>query len=89
MRRWRPPLNRSSSADRLVEQLKRISEDWKLPFGVESSLLPSAAGEIPPEIPVICGFGPASRDMFTPHECIHRGELLQRILLLTQFLLED
>lgn len=85
----RPPLNRSSSADRLVEQLKRISEDWKLPFGVESSLLPSAAGEIPPETPVICGFGPASRDMFTPHECIHRGELLQRILLLTQFLLED
>ncbi len=84
----RPPLNRSASTELLVKELQKISENWNLPFGAESSLLPSAAGEIPEGIPVICGFGPASRDMFTPHECIHRGELLQRILLLTQYLLE-
>ncbi len=85
----RPPLNRSPVAEELIVKLQAISEAWKLPFGVESSLLPSAAGEVPPHIPVICGFGPASHDMFTPHECIHRGEFLQRLLLLTLLLLEE
>jgi len=85
----RPPLVRSACVSQLLDRLQQISEDWKMPFGVESSLLPSAAGVVPPEIPVICGFGPASRDMFTPHECIHRGELLQRALLLTMLLLEE
>lgn len=85
----RPPLNRSEAAEETIAQLQKISEDWSLPFGVEASLLPSAAGEVPAGIPVICGFGPASRDMFTPHECIHRGELLQRALLLTLCLLEE
>ncbi len=85
----RPPLNRSTAAEAVIAQLKKISEEWNLPFGVDSSLLPSAAGEVPAGIPVICGFAPASRDMFTPHECIHRGELLQRALLLTLLLLED
>ena len=85
----RPSLNRSAAGEQMIAQLKKISEEWSLPFGVEASLLPSAAGEVPEDIPVICGFSPASRDMFTPHECIHRGELLQRALLLTLYLLED
>ncbi len=85
----RPPLNRSAASEEVIRQLKKISEEWKLPFDVEASLLPSAAGEVPAGIPVICGFGPASRDMFTPHECIHRGELVQRALLLTLLLLEE
>ncbi len=85
----RPPLIPSESVNTLISRFRKISEDWKLPFGVESSLLPSAAGEVPEGVPVLCGLGPASRDMFTPHECIHRGELLQRALLLTLFLLED
>ncbi len=85
----RPPLNRSDNCLPIISRLKKISEAWKLPFGVEAGLLPSAAGEIPEKIPVICGFGPASQNMYTPHEGIHRGELLQRALLLTLFLLED
>lgn len=85
----RPPLNRSDNCLSIISRLKQISEAWKLPFGVESSLLPSAAGEIPENIPVICGFGPASQNMYTPHEGVHRGELLQRALLLTLFLMDD
>ncbi len=84
----RPPLNRSEEIEQVIEQLRKISEKWDLPFGVESSLLPSAAGEVPAGVPVICGFGPASHGMFTPDECIHRGELLQRALLLTLYLME-
>ncbi|MFU8794435.1 MAG: D-alanine--D-alanine ligase, partial [Dethiobacteria bacterium] len=85
----RPPFRYSPHNDLLIARLRKLSEEWELPFGVESSLLPSAAGEIPAGIPVICGFGPASRDMFTPFECVNRGELLQRALLLSLYLLEN
>ena len=85
----RLPLNRSDNCLYIISRLKEISETWKLPFGVDSSLLSSAAGEVPDKTPVICGFGPASQNMYTPYEGIHRGELLQRALLLTLFLIED
>ncbi|SHE88057.1 M20/M25/M40 family metallo-hydrolase [Alkalibacter saccharofermentans] len=84
----RPPLNKSERTSQMTEKLRIISEEWKLPFGTESGLLPTAGGEVPESTDLICGFGPASRDMFTPNECIHRGELLQRALLLTMYLLD-
>jgi D-alanine-D-alanine ligase len=85
----RPSLKRRDKNAPLIEKLKNLSEEWKLPFGVEASLLPSAAGIIPPEVPVVCGFGPASLDLYTPFECVNRGGLLQRTLLLTLFLMEE
>lgn len=85
----RPPLIKSRHTTQSINKLKEISELWKLPFGVEASLLPSAAGVISNSIPVICGFSPASQEMFTPHEAVHRGELLQRTLLLSLFLLNQ
>lgn len=85
----RPSLLRSPRSQPLLDKLQALSEKWRLPFGVESSLLPSAAGAIPGNVPVICGFGPASRGLYTPGEAIHRGELLQRALLLSLFLLES
>lgn len=85
----RPPLIRKGKRGTMLTRLKKISEEWNLPFGEDSSLLPSAAGEIPPDIPVVCGFGPACRDLFTPFEAVHRAELLQRTLLLALFLAES
>ncbi len=85
----RPPLICSPETEKLIDRLEKLSDTWRLPFGLEASLLPSAAGEVPAGIPVICGFGPAGRDIYTPHECIHRGELMQRLVLLALFLLED
>ncbi|OEF96675.1 ATP-grasp domain-containing protein [Desulfuribacillus alkaliarsenatis] len=85
----RAPLIRNRSTKKLIEQLKSISEEWQLPFGVDSSLLPSAAGVVPTKTPVLCGLAPASKDIYTPDEAIHRGELLQRLLLLTLYLLKD
>ncbi len=81
----RPPF-RGDKESPMVAQLESISEEWKLPFGTDSSLVPSAAGLIPSEIPVLCGLAPAGRDIFTPREAVHRGELLQRSLLLTLLL---
>lgn len=82
----RPSLNRSRGNEKIIKKLSELSEEWKLPFGVESSLLPSAAGVVPVKIPVVCGLAPASKDLYTPDEAIHRGELLQRLLLLSLFL---
>lgn len=84
----RPPLKRSKDNNLLIEQLQKISDRWQLPFGIEASLFPSAAGVVPEGIPVICGLGPACENLYTPHESVNRGELLQRTLLLTLFLLE-
>ncbi|KAB2952708.1 ATP-grasp domain-containing protein [Heliorestis acidaminivorans] len=83
----RPSLSKTAQSNSLIEQLQQISEEWKLPFGLEGGLLPSAAGVVPENIPVLCGLAPASRDLYTPHEAIPRGELLQRTLLLSLFLL--
>lgn len=83
----RSPLNRGKDSKALIETFTKLSNEWQLPFGVEGSLLPSAAGEIPANVPVLCGMAPASKEIYTPHEAIHRGELLQRILLLTLHLL--
>jgi D-alanine-D-alanine ligase len=85
----RPPMTRSGENNPMLESLIKISEHWKLPFGVGSSLFPSAAGVVPENVPVLCGFGPPGKDMFTPHEAIHRGELLQRTLLMALYLLEE
>lgn len=85
----RPSLLRRQKDKQLISKFKNLSENWKLPFGVISSLLPSAAGEVPEHIPVICGLAPAGREIYTPHEAVHRGELLQKALLLTLFLLEE
>lgn len=84
----RPPLNGEPN-NPLLNRLKELCEEWKIPFGTESSLLATAAGEIPSNIPVICGFAPASRGLYTPNEGIHRGELIQRIFLLSLLLIEN
>jgi D-alanine-D-alanine ligase len=84
----RPPLLRRKNNE-VISQLRQISEEWHLPFGTESSLLASAAGEVQADIPVVCGFAPASKGLYTPNEAIHRSELIQRSLLLSLFLLEQ
>ncbi|MFA9558503.1 M20/M25/M40 family metallo-hydrolase [Evansella sp. AB-rgal1] len=84
----RPPLIRKKN-NPVVKQLKEISNQWNLPFGTESSLLSTAAGEVSRDVPVVCGFSPASKGLYTPNEAIHRSELIQRTLLLSMFLLEQ
>lgn len=84
----RPPLKRNKD-NPIIKRLSTLCGEWKIPFGIESSLLASAAGEVSSNIPVICGFGPASKGLYTPNEAIHRGELIQRSFLLAMLLLEE
>ena len=70
----------------LAKKLGAVAETWELPFGRESSVWPSVGGLVPAKIPVVCGIGPASKDLYTPQEAVNRTSLIQRTLLTAQFL---
>ncbi|KAB3534810.1 M20/M25/M40 family metallo-hydrolase [Alkaliphilus pronyensis] len=84
----RPPFIQSNN-NKIINKVKTIAEKWNIPFGVESSLLATAAGEINNKIPVVCGFAPSSKGLYTPNEAIHRRELIERTLLLSMYILEN
>lgn len=84
----RPMLERKSNL-RLLDNLKDIASKWDMPIGHESSLWPSVAGLVPESIPVICGVGPVAKDLCTSREAISRISLVQRTLLLSQFLINS
>jgi D-alanine-D-alanine ligase len=82
----RPAMKNSVTNKRLVADLAEVATNWEISFGHESSLWPSVAGLVPSSIPVVCGLGPVTRDAYTPHEAVERISLLQRTLLVAEFL---
>jgi hypothetical protein len=74
--------------DRLLRSLERAAAVWEIPISHESSLNPSVAGLIPSTSTVICGLGPPARDIYTPGESVLRLSVLQRTLLLAQYLID-
>jgi D-alanine-D-alanine ligase len=85
----RPPMKRRKSNDRLVKELSAVAAAWEIPFAGESSLRPSVAGLVPSSASVVCGLGPIARDIDTPNESVQRISILQRTLLLSQFLVRQ
>jgi D-alanine-D-alanine ligase len=84
----RPPMKERKRNQTLVKCLKQVGEKWEIPVKTESSLWPSVAGLVPTEIPVICGLGPVATKLYTSREAVSRISLIQRTLLLAEFLLE-
>lgn len=82
----RQPLKKSTKTDALYKQLKDVADQWEIPLDKESSLSPSVGGLVPAKIPTICGIGPVARDVDTPQEAVMRISLMQRTLLLAEFL---
>jgi len=82
----RPALKSRASNKRLCNELSEIAANWEIPFGQESALWPSVAGLVPASTAVVCGVGPVARDLYTPNEAVERISLLQRTLLLAEFL---
>ena len=82
----RPALKSRASNKRLCTELSEIAANWEIPFGQESALWPSVAGLVPASTAVVCGVGPVARDLYTPNEAVERISLLQRTLLLAEFL---
>jgi D-alanine-D-alanine ligase len=85
----RPPMKERKGSIRLAQALSEVAEEWEIPFARESSLWPSVAGLVPASVPVVCGVGPVAQDLYTPQESIQRIGLLQRTLLIAQFLIRD
>lgn len=84
----RPPMQDRKRSHRLFRRLKELADYWDLPLEQESSVLPSVAGLVPETRPVVCGLGPVARDLYTPDEAVSRMSLVQRTLLLAEFLLD-
>jgi D-alanine-D-alanine ligase len=83
----RPPMRQRKVTRGLVRELKEIARRWDIQLEMTSSLWPSVAGLVPDGIPVVCGMGPLAEHLYTPQERIQRISLIQRTLLLTQYLL--
>jgi D-alanine-D-alanine ligase len=81
----RPPY---TADERLVALYEEVSSRLGFTCHRAESRLPSAAGDVFGETPVLCGLGPASRGLFTTNEAVHRPELIERSLVLTGVLLE-
>jgi D-alanine-D-alanine ligase len=84
----RPPMIESRANRRLASRLGSIAEEWQIPLATESSVWPSVAGLAPGTTAVLCGAGPVARDLYTPFEAVQRISLMQRTLLLAQYLLD-
>jgi D-alanine-D-alanine ligase len=82
----RPPMKKTKKSDILYRQLKAVADKWEIPLDREFSLSPSVGGLVPSKIPTICGVGPIARDVDTPQEAVLRISLVQRTLLLGQYL---
>ncbi len=84
----RPPLTDRRESRALVAALTQVAQRWDIDLKSDSSVWPSVAGLAPASVGVVCGFGPVTRDLQTPHEAVQRLSLIQRTLLLGEFLLE-
>ena len=82
----RPPFVERPAGRRLAAELARLASD--LDFAVErgSSAGPSVAGLVPADRACVCALGPVARGLRTPQEAVKRITLVQRSLLLAEFL---
>jgi D-alanine-D-alanine ligase len=83
----RPPMKERRATVRLAKALSAVAEKWEIPLQRESSVWPSVAGLVPASTGVVCGLGPVARDIYTPQESVDRISLLQRTLLVAEFLM--
>jgi D-alanine-D-alanine ligase len=84
----RYPMKERRVNARLARKLRAVAGEWDIPLNMESSLWPSVAGMVPSATPVVCGVGPVAKDLYTSSEAVRRISLVQRTLLLAEFLLK-
>ncbi|UCG51050.1 MAG: ATP-grasp domain-containing protein [Candidatus Latescibacterota bacterium] len=84
----RPPMKDRVINKRLAKALLSTASEWEIELDKGSSLWPSVAGLVAGKTAVVCGVGPVARDLYTPREAIQRISLVQRAIVLAQFLLK-
>ena len=85
----RPSMPSRRINNELYKQLTEVANKWEILLNKETSLWPSVAGLVPPQVPVVCGVGPYAKALYTGQEAVSRISLVQRTLLLAEFLLEQ
>jgi len=85
----RPPMKPTRGNQRLARDINEVAEKWDIPLDQESSVWPTIAGLVPESTPVVCGLGPVSKHLYTPQEAVQRISILQRTLLLAEFLIRQ
>ncbi|UCF79154.1 MAG: ATP-grasp domain-containing protein [Candidatus Eiseniibacteriota bacterium] len=83
----RPPMRERRATLRLAKALEEVATEWEIPLRRESSLWPSVAGLVAPPTGVVCGMGPVAKELYTPDEAVQRISVLQRTLLLAEFIM--
>jgi D-alanine-D-alanine ligase len=82
----RPPMRERRANLSLARNLEAVAETWEVPLRHQSSVWPSVAGLSPAKTATVCGLGPPARDLGTPSESVERIGLIQRTLVLAEFL---
>jgi hypothetical protein len=82
----RPPMKDRVSNQRLARMLESVASKWEIPLHRETSAWPSVAGLVPARTASVCGVGPVCRDRGTPNEAVQRISLVQRTLLVAEYL---
>jgi hypothetical protein len=85
----RPAMKERRANARLMRALESTAQRWEIPLRRESSVWPSVAGLVPASAGVVCGVGPVAQHLYTPDESVDRISLLQRTLLIAEFLAND
>ncbi|MHC5112186.1 MAG: ATP-grasp domain-containing protein [Planctomycetota bacterium] len=83
----RPPMKERRATQRLLRSMAEVAAEWEIPMDRESSVWPSVAGLVPTSKGCLCGLGPVAKELGTPNEAVQRISLVQRTLLLAQYLL--
>lgn len=81
----RPPFEKRTPSS-LYDELAMVAARWDVPLQGETSAWPSVAGYVPEDRSCICGVGPVAHNLRTPQEAVQRISLIQRTLLLGEFL---
>ncbi len=85
----RPPMQERKPTLQLYKSMSRIAAEWDIPLKRESSVWPSVAGLVPAGTACLCGIGPVARNLGTPQESVQRISLVQRTLLIAEYLVRE
>ena len=83
----RPPMPNRTGGARLAKELETVAKELEIPLKkTSSSSWPSVAGLVPNRVACLCGIGPIARNLQRPDESVQRISLVQRTLLLAEYL---
>jgi D-alanine-D-alanine ligase len=84
----RPSMKNRVANQRVAKAILNVADEWGIELHADSSVWPSVGGLVTGKTGVVCGMGPVARNLYTPQESVSRISLIQRTLLLAQYLLK-